>query len=261
MWSKTLTNRRLRLRFPTSRLFLFIPAALLLRSTVAAQAISSQIQSAAVWRPLTEATNSTDPKAASTPQTETPPPLQTTREHWDLFLDETFSPLSLGGTIFNSVFSQVTHSDPQYGSNGTAFAQRIGASAADIATQNFFGDFLVASALHEDPRYFRRGEQYSFWYRVRYAVSRAFVVRTSSGGSTFNWDNVLGSALSTGLSNAYYPAASRTGRAMAIHFGTDVVDTGFVNLAPEFWPDFQRKLFHRHHHGPGDAPLAARSGE
>jgi hypothetical protein len=36
---------------------------------------------------------------------------------------------------------------------------------------------------------------------------------------------------------------------MLIHFGTDVVDTGFVNLAPEFLPDFRRNVLRLHPHG------------
>ncbi len=183
-----------------------------------------------------------------------PPPISTFRGHWMLFLQETFSPLSAGGTIFNSAFSQLTNSDPRYGTNGTAFGQRIGASAADIASQNFLGDVLVASVFHEDPRYLRRGEDYGFWYRFSYAISRAVVVRTASGGSSFNWDNVLGSAMSAGFSNLYYPSPSRTGGAMLIHFGTSIADNGLVNLAPEFWPDFRRKVLHWHHHGQHMAP-------
>jgi hypothetical protein len=35
---------------------------------------------------------------------------------------------------------------------------------------------------------------------------------------------------------------------MLIHFGTSFADNGFVNLAPEFWPDFRRKVFGRFHH-------------
>lgn len=182
-----------------------------------------------------------------------PPPISTFHEHWTLFLQETFSPLSAAGTIFNAAFSQVTNSDPRYGPNGSAFGQRIGASAADIATENFFGDFLVASALQEDPRYVRRGEGYGFWYRFGYAISRAFVVRTAAGGSSFNWDNFLGSAMSAGFSNLYYPPPSRTGGAMLIHFGTSIADNGFINLAPEFWPDFRRKVLHWHHHGQPEA--------
>jgi len=181
---------------------------------------------------------------------ESQPTLLTTHDKWRNFLSETGSPLTLGGGTFNAFFSQVTQTDPQYGKGGAALAQRFGASVADIVTQNFFGDFVVASALHEDPRYHRKGEGHSLLYRTGYAISRALVIRKDTGGNTFNFDNVLGSAMSSGFSNLYYPAASRTGGAFLMHFGTDIADNGFVNLAPEFWPDFSRKVLRRgrHHH-------------
>jgi hypothetical protein len=84
------------------------------------------------------------------------------------------------------------------------------------------------------------------WSRVGYAISRAVVIRTDTGGSSFNWSNTLGSAMSAGLSNAYYPPPSRTGGAMLIHFVSSVAGAGFANLAPEFWPDFKQKVFKRH---------------
>lgn len=173
-------------------------------------------------------------------------PIRTVREKWNHFLRETASPLTLGGGIFNAAFSQVTNGDPKYGVNGAAFAERFGASIADIATQNFFGDFIVASALHEDPRYYRKGEGHGFWSRTGYAISRALVIRKESGYETFNYDNAVGSALSSGFSNLYYPAASRGGKATFMHFAIDVADNGFVNLAPEFWPDFRGKVLRRH---------------
>jgi hypothetical protein len=173
-------------------------------------------------------------------------PLNTTGKRWRHFVGETTSPLTLAGGTFNAAFSQVTDTDPRYGTDGAAFAERFGASIADIATQNFFGDFVVASALHEDPRYYRRGKGCGFWSRAGYAISRALVIRSDNGGNTFNFDNVFGSALSTGLSNLYYPPASRTGRRELMHFGIDVVDNGFVNLVPEFWPDFREKILRRH---------------
>lgn len=197
--------------------------------------------------PLAHAQAQSQNPSTSSAASPVPPPLQTVGQHWQLFVDETFSPLSAGGTVFNTLFSQFTNSDPRYGTNGTAFAQRLGASAADIAAQNLFGDFAVASILHEDPRYIRRGESYTKWQRFRYSLSRSVLIRTSSGGTSFNWDNFIGSAMSTGFSNLYYPPPSRTWGAMLIHFGTDVADIGFVNLAPEFWPDFKRKFFSRHH--------------
>jgi hypothetical protein len=174
-----------------------------------------------------------------------PPPLSTAGK-WHNFVDETVSPLTLGAGAFNGGLSHITNSDPRYGTDAAAFAQRFGASLADIATQNFFGDFLFASAFHEDPRYVRKGAQYHMWSRVGFAISRAVVIRTDAGGSSFNWSNVLGSAMSAGLSNAYYPPPSRTGGAMVIHFVSSVAGAGFANLAPEFWPDFKQKIFKRH---------------
>jgi len=177
-----------------------------------------------------------------------PQPLRTTRQKWGNFLGETVGPLTWGGGAFNALFSQATNTDPRFGTDRVALGKRFGASLADIASQNFFGDFVVASALHEDPQYHRKGEGFSFWYRMGYAISRALVIRKDDGGNTFNFDNVLGSAASSGFSNLYYPAASRTRQAMLMHFWTDVADNGFVNLAPEFWPDFQRKVFRHKKH-------------
>jgi hypothetical protein len=171
------------------------------------------------------------------------PPMRTTHEKWDNFLKETVGPLTWGGGAFNALFSDLTNTDPKYGVDRIALGKRFGASLADIASQNFFGDFVVASALHEDPRYHRKGEGFSFWYRLGYAISRSVVIRKDSGGNGFNFDDVLGSAASSGFSNTYYPAASRNRNAMLMHFWTDVADSGFVNLAPEFWPDFRRKVF------------------
>jgi hypothetical protein len=169
--------------------------------------------------------------------------MRTTREYWVNFVHETVSPLTLGAGAFNAAFSQVTNTDPKYGVNGAAFGKRFGASIADIASQNFFGDFAVASAFHEDPRYFRKGEGYSVKYRAGYAISRALVIRNDRGRNTFNFDNVLGRALSAGFSNLYYPAASRTGSATLMHFLIDIADNGLVNLAPEFWPDSAGRCF------------------
>jgi hypothetical protein len=48
------------------------------------------------------------------------------------------------------------------------------------------------------------------WPRIGYSISRAMIARTDSGEVTFNWSNVVGCAMSAGLSNAYYPPLSRT---------------------------------------------------
>ena len=169
------------------------------------------------------------------------------KDKWHNFVHETVNPLVLGAGFFNAGMSHLTNSAPKYGTDSGAFAARFGASTADIASQNFFGDFLFASAFHENPKYVRRGPQYGFWSRLGYAISRAVVIRSDTGANTFNWSNVLGTGVSASLSNAYYPPASRSAGATLWHFGNGVLGAGLGNLAPEFWPDFRDKFFRRRH--------------
>jgi hypothetical protein len=167
-------------------------------------------------------------------------------QQWQLFTGETFTPLALVAGGFNAGVSQASNSDPRYGVGGAAYAERFGASTADLVTQNFFSDYVMASVLHEDTRYRRRGEGYGFWSRVGYAISRAYVTRNDEDGNTVNWSNFVGTAMSAALSNTYYPPASRTAEAAVLHWGTSVSGAGFGNLLPEFLPDFKAWL-KRHH--------------
>ena len=169
-------------------------------------------------------------------------------EKWDYFATETIAPFTLGAGAFNATISQVTHSAPLYGKHAWPYAypRRFGASIGDIVSQNFWGDFVLASAFHEDTRYRREGEGHKLGERIEYALSRSAITRTDSGDETFNFANVLGTAMSAGLSNAYYPPASRTPRETLTNWGTDMAGSGLANLMPEFWPDFKRWLKHHH---------------
>ena len=161
-------------------------------------------------------------------------------EKWNFFVNETASPFTLAAAGFNATVSQITRSAPLYGRHpwkDDAFVKRVGASLGDIVSQNFFGDFVLASAFHEDTRYVRKGPSRKTWARVGYAISRAVITRTDSGDPTFNFANVLGSAASAGLSNAYYPPVSRTLSVSLTNVGTSVAGSGLANLMPELGPD------------------------
>jgi len=99
---------------------------------------------------------------------------------------------------------------------------------------------LVPILTHEDPRYFRRGEG-SFLGRTGYALKQMVIVRTDSGGHTFNLSEWGGNAAAVALSNAYYPdarTASSNAARLLIACGTDAFD----DILKEFWPDVKKKL-------------------
>jgi hypothetical protein len=124
--------------------------------------------------------------------------------------------------------------------------QRFGAAQADITTQNFFQDAVLASLFHEDPRYFRMGPRSSVLHRIAYAVSRVAITRRDSGPDSgkdgFNFSGVVGMELGIALSNAYYPPKSVNGGEMAYRTFTSLTASALGNLLPEFWPDIKARL-------------------
>jgi hypothetical protein len=180
----------------------------------------------------------------------------TAKQKFRLFAKETFDPFTFASSAAGAALSQIDNDNPKYGKGAEAYAQRFGAAVADITTQNFFSDAVLASLLHEDPRYFRRGPEFGVWHRVGYALSRVVVTRTDSGSKTFNYAGILGMGMGIGLSNAYYPESSVNGEEVATRFGTSLAAAALGNLLPEFWPDFHDRFFRHKTRSPNPPPPA-----
>lgn len=173
-------------------------------------------------------------------------PLQV-REKWWLFVRETVNPYTFASAAAGAGISQWHNSDPKYGDGFRAYMQRFGAAQADIATQNFFSDAVLASFFHEDPRYFRKGPGSPVVHRIFYAMSRVVITRRDSGQDSFNFSGILGMGMGIALSNAYYPPSSINGAEMGSRVGTSLISSALGNLLPEFWPDVKAKLARYRH--------------
>jgi hypothetical protein len=178
----------------------------------------------------------------------------TVKQKFELFAKETIDPFTFASSAAGAALSQIDNDNPKYGHGAGPYAQRFGAAMGDVTTQNFFQDAVLASLLHEDPRYFRRGPEFGVWSRVGYALSRVVVTRTDKGTRSFNYSGILGMSLGIALSNAYYPESSVNGEEVASRFGTSLLSSALGNLLPEFWPDFHEKFFHRKPRPPSLPP-------
>jgi hypothetical protein len=103
---------------------------------------------------------------------------------------------------------------------------------------------VLPALLGQDPRYFRLG-QGSFFKRTGYAVSRIWVIRTDSGEKTFNFSEILGAGISSGISNAYYPIEDRTASKNLSRWGILVGEDTVFNVLKEFWPDIRYRILKR----------------
>ncbi len=167
------------------------------------------------------------------------------RDKWWLFVKETADPYTFATAAAGAGLSQIDNDDPKYGVGGKPYLQRFGAAMADLSTQNFFSDAVLASVLREDPRYFRRGPGFSVINRIGYAMSRIVITRSDSGHDTFNFSGILGMGMGIALSDAYYPRQSVGGGELEERVITSLSSSALGNLLPEFWPDVKEKLNRR----------------
>lgn len=171
------------------------------------------------------------------------PPL-TARQKYLFALYEAEDMKAHVGNVLQSALAQATDAEPHYGQGWGAYAQRYGASEADQATSCFFIYGLLPHLTKTDPRYFRK-KTGSAWSRIGYAASRTFITRKDSGGSTFNTPQVLGQAIQSGISLAYYPPKDQGAGHAAVSLALSLLFNSGYNEATEFYPDIWRKLFHR----------------
>uniref|UniRef100_Q01U49 Lipoprotein n=1 Tax=Solibacter usitatus (strain Ellin6076) TaxID=234267 RepID=Q01U49_SOLUE len=167
-------------------------------------------------------------------------------QKWSLALKETVDPFNVINAAMGAAFSQRGNQTPKYGEGGDAYGRRFGAALADFGTQNFFSAGLLAVVLHQDPRYYRKGPGTSVVKRAVYSVSRLVIARQDSGAQAFNTSGIGGMMMGIAASNLYYPAASRRGSVMMCRISTSLTGGIMGNLMSEFWPDIQKKFFHKH---------------
>lgn len=176
-------------------------------------------------------------------QTLTYEPL-TSHQKFELFTRRTYSPFTFFSAAFDAAYAHVTDSWPDYGHGASGYGKRYGATIADVEARSFFLSFLFPAAFHQDPRYFSSPST-KFLPRLIYAASRVLITRSDSGNNTFNTSLLAGTAVTTALSNAYYPRPERTLGDSLNRFGGSLLGGVQTNIMREFWPDLTR-MFHKH---------------
>jgi hypothetical protein len=133
---------------------------------------------------------------------------------------------------------QLTGSTPSFGHGVGAYARYAAASWGDLVIGNFMTEAIYPTLLRQDPRYFRRGTG-SGWSRLGYAVGQIFWTHTDSGGTQFNFSEIVGNSTAVAIGNAYYPdnrTVSNNLSKLGMQIGVDAA----ANILKEFWPDLDR---------------------
>jgi hypothetical protein len=139
--------------------------------------------------------------------------------------------------------AQLSNSNPSFGQGVKGYAHYFGTAYADFAIGNYMTEGVFPTILHQDPRYFRKG-QGSGIARLGYACGQIFWTHNDSGRGQFNYSEVGGNSTAVAISMAYYPENRDVGDAVTKLGGQLAVDMA-SNVLKEFWPDLARKFSHR----------------
>ena len=166
------------------------------------------------------------------------PPL-TVGQKYRLFFKSATDPWPFGVAAFGAGIDQAENSFPEYGQGMEGYAKRFGAAYTDYFTGNFFGNAVLTSILHEDPRYFQKGTG-SVTSRVLWASASTVWCKRDKGTWGPNYANVMGNLMGSAISNLYYPESDRTAKG-TIERGLTVSAEGIIGSEViEFWPDIVR---------------------
>ena len=154
-------------------------------------------------------------------------------------------PATFGFSMFVALIGQAEGSHPAYGGGIGGYGKRFGQNYADTFDGAFWGNAVLPSLLHQDPRYFRLGSGPAM-HRVLYALSTN--VRSKHDGTGKwepNYSNLIGNLISGGISNVYLPADERGVGSTFEGAFLVTAEGGVGSMLEEFWPDFIHYLQRR----------------
>ncbi len=166
----------------------------------------------------------------------------TPKQKFDLSFHTIIDPYTFGlAVVFGGGLGELEDSHTGYGHGPSGLFKRIGASYADNAIGNVIGNAALPVLLHQDPRYYRKGEG-SIKSRIIYSALTTFICYGDNGKRQFNTSNVLGNFISGAISNAYYPSDER-GISLTLENGALVTAEGMLGAQLlEFSPDFSQYM-------------------
>lgn len=148
---------------------------------------------------------------------------------------------AIGSSLLGGAYGQMIDSPSGYGQGGSGYAKRFGSGMARSASDNLFGTFLIASVMHEDPRFYVQ-KGLSFKQAVKYSAVRLVQTRSDSGRPVVNYDGLLGPLAAEALANTYWPEQNRGVGSTMVRYAGDIGWKFGGNLLRQYWPQINRKL-------------------
>jgi hypothetical protein len=173
------------------------------------------------------------------------PPPPTAKQAFMIATRNSFDYSSFVFVGITSAMAEWSNAHHKLGEGMAGYGRYYWRGFLDKTDGNYMVIFALPTVLHQDERYFAKGEG-GFWKRGIYAASRILITPDYHGKNTFNASEVFGRGIAQGISVSYYPSSDRTAGALAAKYGWAMGRDALTNVFREFWPDIATHVLHRH---------------
>jgi hypothetical protein len=164
-------------------------------------------------------------------------------QKFELAVDNSVSVNTIASALVGSAVGQADDSPTGYGEEWGGYGKRFGSDLARSASSEMFGTFLLASALHEDPRFYAEINP-GFFHAMKYSLQRVFIMQYDDGRQGVAWSRLVGPAMAEGLANVYWPERNRTAGDTFLRYGLDLASRAGGNMLREYFPVLVAKMSH-----------------
>lgn len=175
------------------------------------------------------------------------PPPPTPREAFKVATEDSFDfPSAYVFVGITSLMAEADGSHPTFGKGIGGFGDYYWHGFLDKASGNYMVVWALPGVLHEDERYYAKG-QGPILDRAVYAATRVVITPNYHGQNTFNGAEIFGRGISQAISLTYYPSSTDTVSGFASKYAYALGRDALTNVFRELWPDIS---YHIHHTAP-----------
>ena len=176
----------------------------------------------------------------------------TRRERTHLYLKTMVNPLGYIKAGFSAGLDQWKDKPPEWEQGASGYGKRFANIVGQYSIQRTV-TFGLASALHEDNRYFNSGKR-GLWPRTGYALASGMLSRHDDGSLHLSISQVGGVAAGAFLSRFWLPPSQHSAGDAAVSFGITMASNMGFGVLKEFLPDLGRALRRKKKQGAAPPP-------
>jgi hypothetical protein len=172
------------------------------------------------------------------------PPPPTAKQAFKIATQNSFDYSSFVFVGLTSMIAEGEDTHKSFGKGVPGFWSYYWRGFLDKTDGNYWVIFALPTVLHEDERYYAKGEG-PLWKRGAYSSTRVFITPNYHGKNTVNASELVGRAIAQEIGRTYYPSADSSAGALAQKWGYAILRDAMTNTFREFWPDIAEHVLHR----------------